>query len=197
MPKGYKFSDEARRKISLSNKGKHFFKHTKEAKRKIGLASKGNQHAKGNISWNKVPRITKHCLMCGQSFGVTGYRNNKAKYCSMFCLGKSKLGRSPWNKGKKYLAITGEKHFAWKGGITSKNHKIRTSLEYKLWRKSVFERDNYACIWCGNNKSGNLNADHIKPFAYYPELRFAIDNGRTLCVLCHKTTESYLRNKKS
>ena len=79
--------------------------------------------------------------------------------------------------------------------ITPINIKIRSSLEYKLWRRAVFERDNYNCIWCGNNKGGNLNADHIKSFALYPELRFAIDNGRTLCIDCHKTTESYLKNK--
>lgn len=30
-----------------------------------------------------------------------------------------------------------------------------------------------------------LQADHIKPFA------FAIDNGRTLCVACHKTTDTF------
>ena len=80
----------------------------------------------------------------------------------------------------------GENHYNWKGGITPLNKKLRASLEYKLWRKSVFERDNFTCIWCGDNMGGNLHADHIQEFAYYPELRLAIDNGRTLCKSCHE-----------
>lgn len=83
----------------------------------------------------------------------------------------------------------------WKGGITPINKAIRKSFEYKIWREAVFKRDNYTCIWCGarsgNGKAIELNADHIKPFSLYPELRFAIDNGRTLCRDCHKTTETF------
>lgn len=89
----------------------------------------------------------------------------------------------------------GNNNGSWKGGITPINKKIRHSLEYKLWRKAVFERDNYTCIWCGarscKGKDVILQADHIKPFAYYPEVRFAIDNGRTLCMECHKKTDTY------
>lgn len=99
------------------------------------------------------------------------------------------------NSGERLPILNGENSFLWKGGITPMNKKIRSSLEYKLWRKSVFERDNYTCVWCGSRSSeGNkvtLNADHIKPFAYFPELRFAIDNGRTLCLPCHKTTDTF------
>lgn len=84
----------------------------------------------------------------------------------------------------------------WKGGITPENKKIRASVEYMQWRISVFERDNYTCVWCGQ-LGGKLNADHIKPFAHYPELRLDIKNGRTLCVPCHKRTESYLSNKNT
>lgn len=104
-------------------------------------------------------------------------------------------GQKPWNTGKKRPEISGQNSPNWKGGITPLNSKIRHSLEYKLWRSSVFERDNYTCVWCGaRSERGSvvmLNADHIKPFALFPELRFAIDNGRTLCVPCHETTDTY------
>ena len=84
----------------------------------------------------------------------------------------------------------GEKSYLWKGGITPINQKIRTSFEYKLWRDAVYTRDDYTCVWC-KQRGGKLNADHIKSFSEFPELRFAIDNGRTLCVPCHRTTDNF------
>lgn len=105
---------------------------------------------------------------------------------------KGKKGlQKGWSRGKKLPQLTGKNHWHWKGGITPENHKLRTSLEYRLWRKAVFERDKYQCIWGGKEHGNKLVADHIKPWSDYPELRFAIDNGRTLCVECHKKTETY------
>jgi 5-methylcytosine-specific restriction endonuclease McrA len=53
------------------------------------------------------------------------------------------------------------------------------------WSKTVLRRDGYKCVICGANRQ-RLHADHIKPFALFPELRFDLDNGRTLCLPCHK-----------
>jgi len=103
---------------------------------------------------------------------------------------KTKNKMSVWQINKTKPYFKGSKNPNWKGGITNINRLIRGSIEYSLWREAVFKRDNFTCIWCGK-KGGNLEVDHIKQFAYYPELRFAIDNGRTLCKDCHKTTETY------
>ena len=103
-------------------------------------------------------------------------------------------GKKAWNKGLKLPHLSGENAPGWKGGITPINEALRHSLEYRLWRKAVFERDNYICRFCFE-RGGELEADHIKPFAYYPELRFAIDNGRTLCHECHTKTDTYRRKQ--
>jgi len=101
------------------------------------------------------------------------------------------------NHGKGNRGRIGDKAPNWKGGVTAKHQLIRSTVEYKLWRKSVMERDNWTCVWCGYRSKGNrdIHTDHIKPFALFPKIRFAIDNGRTLCVECHKTTHSYMNNK--
>jgi hypothetical protein len=40
-------------------------------------------------------------------------------------------------------------------------------------------------------RGGKLNADHIKSWAHYPELRFDTSNGRTLCLSCHHKTDTF------
>lgn len=77
------------------------------------------------------------------------------------------------------------------------NRRIRYSKKMSLWRIGVFTRDNYTCQKCGarngNGKTIILHADHIKPFALFPELRFDLSNGRTLCVPCHQNTDTFGR----
>lgn len=79
----------------------------------------------------------------------------------------------------------GEGHWNWQGGKTSKNMKIRNSKIYKLWRISVFERDDFTCKCCGK-RGGKLQAHHILNFSDYPHLIFDIKNGITFCINCHK-----------
>lgn len=67
---------------------------------------------------------------------------------------------------------------------------LRHRKEYKDWRSAVYFRDNYTCQHCGE-RGAELNADHIKPWSLFPDLRFDLDNGRTLCVPCHKKTDTY------
>jgi 5-methylcytosine-specific restriction endonuclease McrA len=76
------------------------------------------------------------------------------------------------------------------------NKLIRKSIEYKLWREAVYKRDNYTCQICYKRGSITLNADHIKPFALYPKLRFSITNGRTLCIECHRATPTFGANSR-
>lgn len=86
-------------------------------------------------------------------------------------------------------AQEGSKSYLWKGGITPINRHYRNCVEFRLWREAIFTRDNYACCDCGmrsgNGQSVYLHPHHIKSFADYPELRFVVDNGTTLCEDCH------------
>lgn len=95
------------------------------------------------------------------------------------------LKRSMETRIKISKAKRGSKSHFWKGGTTNKNKIIRESVEYKLWREAVFKRDNYTCRICEGG-GGILHPHHIKSFAFFPELRFAIDNGITFCKDCHK-----------
>jgi 5-methylcytosine-specific restriction endonuclease McrA len=98
----------------------------------------------------------------------------------------SKCNTEEANKKKVHIGINHPLYKRDRSQIKSK----RPRYENTQWRKAVFERDNYTCVFC-NIKGGKLQADHIKPYCLYPDLRWELDNGRTLCFECHKKTDTY------
>lgn len=72
---------------------------------------------------------------------------------------------------------------AWKGGVTPESKLERRKFQQAV-QPLVFKRDSYTCQMC-NQVGGYLQVDHIKSWADYPDLRFDLDNCRTLCMACH------------
>ena len=130
-------------------------------------------------------RLFKACLTYGKTGAVPELRGNERFVWPGI---KSQIDRGR----EKQKSRSGENHWNWKGGITPKNQMGRNSLAYKKWRTDVFRRDNYTCQMCGA-RGGNLNAHHKKPWAKFPEFRFSLENGITLCHNCHKTVHGRKR----
>lgn len=184
-----------------------------------GLIKEKNPNWKGGIS--KIQRICIQCDKSFIAHSTNVKRGNgklcsiacRATWMSIVRKG---ICNSPENRFKKGHTITrgriasleerimrsnnskkGSESHSWKGGKTDEATRIRNSFEYRIWREAVFARDYWTCQECGiKNTKGlgktiKLEADHIKPFSLYPELRLAIDNGRTLCEACHKQTNTY------
>lgn len=160
---------EIAKKISVSNKGKV---RTAEHRKNISIAAKNRKWKPDEAYKEKMSKIAKE----------KGY-------------GKWHKGRKRplWVREKLSKAKEGSNAPNWKGGISPQHQIIRGSLKYQLWRASVFARDRYACQKCGAKSGWNkklkmrnkIHAHHVKAFSKYPELRFDINNGITLCVDCH------------
>jgi len=191
--------------VEKSKKGKYCKKcRYKHATRPSGLKyeiKKENKawYKKGSIPFTKGkerPESLKKKLS----------EKNKGKHSSPNT--EFKKGIIPWNKNKKFIQISGDKHWNYKGNSLLKN-TIRSSFEMRQWRSDVFQRDSYTCQLCGQ-KSGDIEAHHIKSFSQILEDNniktieqalecqelWNINNGQTLCLKCHKKTNNYGGRKK-
>jgi 5-methylcytosine-specific restriction endonuclease McrA len=111
-------------------------------------------------------------------------------------IANKKKGKPSWNFRKPQLQTRGEKHPNWKGGVSSENRRVRSRIEFRLWRESVFALDNWTCQKC-KERGNYLHPHHILNFALYPDLRFSINNGITFCKQCHKKFHERYGNKNN
>ena len=121
---------------------------------------------------------TYTCDYCGKEFERTQSQVNGKHhiFCSYEC--KDKANSIYYSK---------ENHPRWNPDLTEEDRiRGRMLSEDKQWRKQVFERDNYTCQCCGDNKGGNLNAHHKDGYNWCEERRYDVTNGVTLCEDCHK-----------
>lgn len=190
-------SIETKKKIGEKNKGKnmrhpnYLLHHSEETKKKISKSLLGNKRCLG------IHQSQETCKK--RSLSMKGKMPKNINKIKGWCKGK-KLSKehgakialsnrrrlvSEETRKKMSDAHKGEKASCWKGGITSQNHRVRDSFQYRNWRLKIFKRDNFTCQGC-KKVGGRLEAHHIKSFAKYLELRFCIDNGVTLCKDCHK-----------
>ena len=212
MPKkGYKQTEEHRRKKAFFRQGKPL---SEETKRKMSRAKKGKMPKNIELLKKKAVKFKKGCPAPKTAFKKGDLRligeNNPAKRPEVGKkiseakkehivtkeirkkISKKLTGRKLSDEHRRNMgnSVRGEKSHLWEGGITPLNKLLRNQSKFKIWREVVFLRDNYTCQnpdceFCNNKIGVLLHPHHIKSFIKFPELRFDINNGITYCAEFH------------
>jgi len=157
--------------------------------------------------YRKDPQRTVPCA-CGCCELIVKYNNGKRRYYKQ---GHQNLGRKKSLENRKKCSeihkkrgikppiqtnMKGNKHWNWKGGISTVNNELRRNSNHKLFSKAVLKKDVYTCFLCtqrGPTKDNKLEAHHLLSWAEYPKYRFEILNGICLCQKCHKKVPRRLK----
>lgn len=151
-----------------------------ETRRKMSLAVTGNKnHNYGKPTWNKgIKGVFFHSEETKRKMSESGTGLSHGK------------GRIAWNKGKSAHWMKGERNHKWISDRTKLKRyndvaKDRRSYAYSNWRMNVWLRDNFKCKIANDDCKGRIEVHHILGYTLYPELRYIINNGITLCHAHH------------
>lgn len=111
-------------------------------------------------------------------YGVEKAREMREK------MSKSHTGaKRPWNSVPDRV---GEKSPRWyKDRTKLKRKDQRNDPAYKVWRKTVWVRDNFVCQLKSEDCKGRIISHHILPWRSHTEARYDVNNGITLCHYHH------------
>ena len=141
-------------------------------------------------------RIQNTCHECNKIFETYPCRH-WIKFCSKECRLTAYSKRVPWNKGltgfRKGMChhwygrnMSGENNPRWRGGPKFwKKEDRRNDSGYIGWVKMVRKRDGNKCKINNKDCAGRIEVHHILNWKEYPELRYQINNGITLCHAHH------------
>lgn len=118
---GRKFSEETKKKISESNKGKHNYNVSNETRKKMSESQKKNP----NRYWKGRLKSDEHKKKISDS--LRGKHHTEE------------------TKRKMSLSHLREKSYLWKGGISFEPYSIDWT---KTLKRAIRERDNYICQVC-------------------------------------------------
>ena len=114
--------------------------------------------------------------------------------CQCDCGNICEVSTRPLKSGNRkscgcLIKRTGENHPRYNPNLTDEERFNKRGHEHIMWSQQVLSDDNYTCQIC-NQLRGNLNAHHLNGWNAFPEQRFDLDNGVTLCTDCHKEFHS-------
>lgn len=85
-------------------------------------------------------------------------------------------------KEKMSKSKSGDKHWNWKIDRSQVLlDKERGGPLHKQWSHNVKNRDGWNCRISDQNCQGKVVAHHILPWSTFPDLRYKLNNGITLC----------------
>lgn len=160
------------------------------------------------------PKVLLTCKHCEKAFEVQPWAaKGRKKFCSKICFfagrelkglfaaghpdlvppekrGHSEETRKKISEFQRQNCRHGSDHPNWRGGLRSERKTAMAQYPYRDWRNAVFARDNWTCQIC-STRGGYLEADHIKPWCAFPDLRYDVANGRAICRPCHLKLDTH------
>lgn len=105
-------------------------------------------------------------------------------------MSKAQKGKKFTKEHKRKLSearkkVVGPKHWRWNPDREAVKRNERNDGAYCQWVKKVKKRDNNQCRFKNKDCSGYCIVHHILSWRDYPELRYEIKNGITLCQAHH------------
>lgn len=161
---GTKQKPETTEKIRLANTGK---KRSEEFCRQVSIRRK-------NIKLSDSTREAIRNSLLGRKLSEETKQKIKLK---------AKRGKEHHFWGKNHSGVNNARWIEDRTKLAKRQE--RNDMAYKEWRKQVWVRDNYKCRIKDKNCLGKIEAHHILGWTEYPELRYQINNGITLCHAHH------------